>query len=402
MKMKFIAAVVIAFGALLSTTALAADSTSPFKDVDLSTEEGQAIEKMYNAGYLKGYNDGTFKPEATITRAELTRVFNQVFKYELDEEKAGTTPDFADIQKNAWYYNDVRIAQTNGYINGFNDNTFRPQNNFTREQTCVVISLAAKLEKKEIKPEILDAVSPWAEQYVDDVINNGVMPLEAGKFRAKENITRGEVCKALVKYVSAGNTGEVTTASQTGTDKSTETSTENTDNSSSGGSSGSGSGSSGGSTGNSNGSTGNSNSNTGNSNGNGSSTSQSTTSTTTEATTAEPTTETTTQEQSSGNIELNDSQKSALARVISATRHSLRYAVKTEAEVDLVKNILQAMLDYQADSNFDITSAIYDAKAIYNDLSAEEKADFKDCAMRAYNLSDIEELRNVFEPLIGM
>ncbi len=416
MRIKFIAAAAIALSALLGTTAFAADNAGPFKDVSLSTEEGQAIEKMYNAGYLKGYEDGTFKPEATITRAELTRVFNQVFGYELDEEKAETTPDFADIDKKAWYYNDVRIAQTNGYINGFNDNTFRPQDNFTREQTCVVIALAGKLENKEIKPEILDAVSPWALEYVDTVINNGIIPLENGSFRAKENITRGEVCRALVKFVNTENAGEDTSKSSSTADKSSESTTNDNPggSSSSGGSSSGGSGSSGGSSSSGNGSSGgtsssgNGSSGSTSSSGNGSSsttqstTSSSTTTTTTTTTTTEEQTEATTQEPSGGGIELSPSQKSALSRIISGTRNSLRYAVKTDAEVDLVKNILAAMSSYEADNSFDITSAVYDAKALYDALTPEEKDDFKQCAMSIYDPTDIMELRNVFGPLIGM
>lgn len=412
MKIKFMAAAVIALGTLMSTTALAADKTTPFKDVDTATEEGQAIEKMYNAGYLKGYEDGTFKPEATITRAELTRVFNQVFKYELDEEKAETTPDFSDIEKKAWYYNDVRIAQTNGYINGFNDNTFRPQDNFTREQTCVVIALAGKLENKEIKPEILDTVSPWAVEYVDTVINNGVIPLEEGKFRAKENITRGEVCKALAKFVNTDKTSENTSKTDTSSDKASESTTSDNSGSSSTGGSGSsstgggsstgGSGSSGTGGGSSTGGTGSSGSTT--STTQSSTTTSTTTTTTTTTSTTESSTENTTQDQepSGSGIELSPSQKSALSRIISGTRNSLRYAVKTDAEVDLVRAILAAMSSYESDNNFDILSAVYDAKALYDNLTPEEKEDFKSCAMSIYDPTDIMELRDVFGPLIGL
>ena len=165
MKLKSLLGAAIVAVCCISGAALvsAAEETVSFSDVNYSSDTGAAIKKMADAGYLKRYPDGTFKPDATITRAELTTVFNRVFGYE--DVKEGIV-DFADNSNpNAWYYNAVRIAQSNGYINGFEDNTFRPQNNFTREQTCVVIALAAKLENKEIQPEILDAVSPWALQY---------------------------------------------------------------------------------------------------------------------------------------------------------------------------------------------------------------------------------------------
>ena len=79
MKLKWLITSVLAFTTLFAVSANAKDNA--FSDVDFSTTQGQAIEKMYNAGYLAGYNDGTIKPNATITRAELTRVFNQEFGY---------------------------------------------------------------------------------------------------------------------------------------------------------------------------------------------------------------------------------------------------------------------------------------------------------------------------------
>lgn len=175
--------------------------TPAFKDVDAATDEGKAIIKMYNAGILAGYEDGTFKPQGSITRAELVRVFNQVFKYTVDENT--TTPDFADnTNKDVWYYNDVKIAQANGYINGFEDNTFRPQENFTRQQVCVVMDLITKLDLSEVKVEISDPVSDWATEYVNRALLAGFFTLEEGNtFRATENITRGEVCKLLAIFV---------------------------------------------------------------------------------------------------------------------------------------------------------------------------------------------------------
>lgn len=199
---------------LFSSVALADTATPVFKDVDATTNEGKAIIKMYNAGILAGYEDNTFKPDGSITRAELVRVFNQVFKYSVDENTA--VPDFVDnTNKAAWYYNDVKIAQANGYINGFEDNTFRPQENFTRQQVCVVMDLITKLDLPEMKVEISDAVSDWATGYVNRALVAGFFTLEEGNtFRATENITRGEVCELLaifVPEVSEDNNTEDTT-----------------------------------------------------------------------------------------------------------------------------------------------------------------------------------------------
>ena len=98
MKLKRILAGALAVACVSSINVFAADTASKtgFSDVNESTAEGQAIVKMYEAGYIKGYEDGTFKPNGNITRAELTRVFNQVFGYKADEEKLKSVKNFAE------------------------------------------------------------------------------------------------------------------------------------------------------------------------------------------------------------------------------------------------------------------------------------------------------------------
>lgn len=366
-----ISAVLVCCG-LSAATVSAANVT--FSDVNYNDASGQAIKKMTDAGYLKGYPDGTFKPDAPITRAELTTVFNSVFGYKEIADK--DIKDFTDnTDTAAWYYNAVRIAQSNGYINGFNDNTFRPQSNFTREQTSVVIALAGKLENKEIKPVILDDVSPWALEYVNTVINNDIIPPEAGLFRAKENITRAEVCKALAHFVSNAETttaaeskSEMTTASAT-TEKASETTTKKEATTGGGGSSG----------GSSSGGSGSGSNHEAN----------------TESTTTSPADD-------PSEIVLNDRQKEALKRTITTTKNVVLLSVSTDDLKDMTRFILDAMNSYYDDSSYDIISAAEDAKSMYKGLSEDEKTEFQDICTRNYNLSDIAELQDIFGPILGL
>lgn len=402
MKLKWMVVLTLAASTLFAGAAFAAEGNG-FSDVDFSTEQGQAIEKMYSVGYLKGYNDGTFKPDATITRAELTRVFNQVFKYELNEEKAATMEDFSDVEQGAWYYNDVRIAQTNGYINGFNDGTFRPQDNFTRQQTCVTLALAAGLQNTAQEITISDEVSPWAENYVKAAIADGAFELEEGNtFRATANITRGEVCEALAKYVVietevvTDEQGEAVTNSEGETETATTVSVSKPNSSSNGGSSGGGSSSGGSSGGSSSGGS------TGTTTATEATTETTTSATTTDTTTTtEATTETTTEDTTDDvEIVLGEEEITALKNVISDTRNILMYRVRTDAEKEIVQYILESMESYLADNSFDVTSAIGEAKNMYYDLSEEEKTDFRNCVMTSYDMMDVTLLQEVFAPLL--
>lgn len=204
-----LAAVMSMTSIAIAETGTAANNTEVFKDVDTNTDMGKAISEMYELGYLAGYEDGTFKPNGEITRAELVRVINQVMKYSSEDkivtDNAGIMKDFADntTGDKGWYYEDVRIAQSYGYIKGFEDNTFRPRENFTRQQVCVVLSALAELDDTSVKVQISDEVSEWAVKYVNNAIAYGLMSLEANNtFRATKNITRGEVCLALVPFIT--------------------------------------------------------------------------------------------------------------------------------------------------------------------------------------------------------
>ncbi len=409
MKLKRILAGALAVACVSSVNVFAADTTSKtgFSDVNETTDEGQAIVKMYEAGYIKGYEDGTFKPNGSITRAELTRVFNQVFGYKADEEKLKTVKNFADnADSDAWYYNDVRIAQSNGYIAGFEDNTFRPKENFTRQQTCVVLAQVAKLPT-EVKDdiEIKDEVSQWAESYVKRVISAGAISLEKNDtFRATDNITRGEVCLALAKYIGTNKTDsstettttaaktEVVTNANGETVTTTETTTETTTAASSSGGGGGGGGSS---------------------SGNSSSTATTTTEATSETTTSSKTetttkktetttakVETTTEATTTATIELNAKELKALKNVIRATKSYVIPDCSTSGEKEVAQYILSAMEAYYADPSYDVLSDIAVAKQMYYSLSTEERSNFKSNCLSSLALSDIEVLKPIFEPFL--
>ena len=404
MNLKRILAGALAVACVSSVNVFAADTTSKtgFSDVNEITAEGQAIVKMYEAGYIKGYEDGTFKPDGNITRAELTRVFNQVFGYKADEEKLKTVKNFADNNENdAWYYNDVRIAQSNGYINGFGDNTFRPKDNFTRQQTCVVLAQAAKLPT-EVKDDIkiTDEISQWAESYVKRAISAGAFSLEKNEtFRATDNITRGEVCLALAKYIGTNNsetTTEVTTktevvtnakgetVTETTTTDSTETTTKKTSSSGGGGGSSSGGSSSGGSS------------------STGTTATTTTTTATTEATTETTTSkvETTTETTTTATIELTAKEQKALKNIIRDTKSYLIPYCSTAEQKEVAQYILSAMEAYYADPSYDVLSDISTAKQMYYSLSADERKEFQSNCLSSLSLSDIETLKPIFEPFL--
>lgn len=199
--MKKLLRIIIAFvfvSTIVTLSVIAADFYDLPRD---NSEKSQAVYKLADAGIVGGYENGTFRPDNQLTRAELCKIVNLIFDFSTPH-----TINFADIKNTDWFYGHVLIAKQAGYINGFEDNTFRGNNKLTREQTCAIISRIVKLELASSDITINDNVSAWAESDVLKVISNGIMPLEEnGNFRATENITRAELCMALARYVKAVN-----------------------------------------------------------------------------------------------------------------------------------------------------------------------------------------------------
>lgn len=168
-----------------------------FSDVDKDTTAGKAIYKLANAGILVGDGDGTFRPGAPIRRSELCKIVNTIFGY---TEKDAT--GFSDVTPANWYYDHVLIAKKAGYIVGFDDGTFKGENYVTREQSCAILCRVANLVDIAPNVEIKDAVSEWAMPYVQKVLGNKLMSLEAGNtFRAQENIKRDEYSVVYANFV---------------------------------------------------------------------------------------------------------------------------------------------------------------------------------------------------------
>lgn len=200
---KFLSLLIVVTIVLSSVAVFATETvttTTPeisFSDVNAETDTGKAIYKLVDAGILNGYLDGTFKPGNTLTRAELCKIINLVFGY-----TEADTENFKDVKKEDWFYDYVAVAKKAGYINGFEDGTFRGNEKLTREQSCAIIARVGELFDLPMTETITDKVSDWAVPYVNKVVANKLMSLEeGGKFRATENITRGELTLVASNFV---------------------------------------------------------------------------------------------------------------------------------------------------------------------------------------------------------
>ena len=193
----------LALGMILSTT-LSVYADNKVKDIDGHWANKQ-ISKFIENSYANGYEDNTFRPDNQITRAEFVKLVNKYFGF---NDKG--VSKFKDINQKNWYYNDVCIAIQAGYINGYEDNTFRPDNIITREEAAKII-VSIKNQQDNVYDKLnafpdKHLVSNWAKPYIEGAIENGYLKGDDLKnLRPTSHITRAESVTLLSRIENNGD-----------------------------------------------------------------------------------------------------------------------------------------------------------------------------------------------------
>ena len=109
--------------------------TNDYTDVAADSWYNNAVSTLSNMGIINGYEDGTFKPNASITRAEFTAIATRFFDYEAEYDGA-----FNDVSARAWYADYVQAAVDMGLVDGYPDGGFHPNSNITRAEAVTIVN----------------------------------------------------------------------------------------------------------------------------------------------------------------------------------------------------------------------------------------------------------------------
>lgn len=154
------------------------------------------IQKWMDQGKVSGYDDGSYKPDNNITRAEFVKLVNSTIDF---DKKAAVS--YKDVTTADWFYDYVGIAQEIGYISGYSKDSFGPNDFITREQAASILariqylnSNAASADKFSDKTKM----STWAVQAVGAASDAGfITGYDDGTFRPSNNLTRAEALTML-------------------------------------------------------------------------------------------------------------------------------------------------------------------------------------------------------------
>lgn len=164
------------------------DPVRPQEPDGLNTED--------HVAYIIGYPDGEVKPEGNITRAEVATIFFRLLTDETREEYWSQTNGYTDVARDAWYNNAISTLSNLGIIDGYEDGSFRPNSPITRaEFTKIAVSFFeyADIEYEGTFSDV--AEGRWYTQFVAAAVEMGLIEgYPDGTFRPDASITRAEAC----------------------------------------------------------------------------------------------------------------------------------------------------------------------------------------------------------------
>lgn len=175
----------------------------PFIDVDPDSWYYGAVEYAYENGLMNGVAADQFAPQTTLTRAMMAAVLAN-----LENGSANTSGSFSDVADGAWYADAVNWAAENGIVNGYEDGTFRPDAPLTREQMAAFLYNYAAYKGYDVSAtndlaQFSDAaqVSSWAADVVKWAVGADLLHgVGDDKLAPTGTATRAEVAAILANF----------------------------------------------------------------------------------------------------------------------------------------------------------------------------------------------------------
>lgn len=156
-----------------------------------TVKTGPQLNRDDHVAYIMGYPDGTVQPEGEITRAEACTIFFRLLTDSSRDYYFSKTNDYTDVNAGDWFNNAISTLSNAGIVTGYNDGTFRPNQPITRGEMAKIIANFANLNKGT--KSFTDLSGHWSKTYVELAAGNGwIAGYPDGSFRPDQKITRAE------------------------------------------------------------------------------------------------------------------------------------------------------------------------------------------------------------------
>ena len=161
------------------------------KKYEKPVKVGPQLNRDDHVAYIMGYPDGTVQPEGEITRAEACTIFFRLLTDSSRDYYFSKTNDYSDVNAGDWFNNAISTLSNAGIVTGYNDGTFRPNQPITRGEMAKIIANFANLKHGD--KTFTDLAGHWSKSYVELAAGNGwIAGYPDGSFRPDQKITRAE------------------------------------------------------------------------------------------------------------------------------------------------------------------------------------------------------------------
>ena len=167
----------------------------PYNPGDDDKPSGLNTEDHFS--YVVGYEDGMVKPQRSITRAEVATIFYRLLEDDVRDDYDTTRNNFSDVTSDSWYNQTVSTLASMGILKGYEDGTFRPNASITRAEFAAIATRFFEETGATYEPGTFTDVTgdEWFAGAIMDAVNLGLIGgYEDGTVRPNNNITRAEAC----------------------------------------------------------------------------------------------------------------------------------------------------------------------------------------------------------------
>ena len=162
-----------------------------------TTPNPPALNTEDHFSYVVGYEDGMVKPENAITRAEVASIFYRLLKDDVRDANTTDVSEFSDVSASDWYGTTVATLSAMDIVRGYEDGTFRPNAPITRAEFAAIATRFFEETGAEYEPGTFDDVTgdEWFANAIADAVELGLIGgYPDGTVRPNNNITRAEAC----------------------------------------------------------------------------------------------------------------------------------------------------------------------------------------------------------------
>lgn len=160
-----------------------------FSDVATSHRNHKAIARLRDLEMIRGYSDGSFKPDNTINRAEFIKIMTSEPFVPADELARCTTSVFPDVPTDAWFTQHVCVGKARGMIGGYPDGTFRPSKTISFVEAAKIIV--------SFFNEVQDEEGEWYRPFVRGLERKRAIPITIHALSS--SVSRGEMSEMIYR-----------------------------------------------------------------------------------------------------------------------------------------------------------------------------------------------------------